>query len=238
MTAYCTATTQTQCAPCKDHHFTELYNYLPRCLYCNNFCTENQEVETECSAVRNRVCRCKEGFYWVNDFCVRHSECEPGQGVLTQGTRQTDTVCETCPDGFFSNLSSALVPCVKHRECPSGQIALLPDSIYQDTVCGTCEDLAKGGEALRTFLSGVFGMQKMRVAKMKKFVTRYIEKSVLRQRGPLLQEIRAWLAEAPEEQLRKLPQMLKVSQLSSVAEKLEKSILEINQRSPGCNFDL
>lgn len=85
MAARCTATTQTQCVPCKEQHFTELYNYLPRCLYCNNFCTDNQEVETECSAVKNRVCRCKEGFYWANDFCIRHSECEPGQGVQTKG---------------------------------------------------------------------------------------------------------------------------------------------------------
>ncbi|XP_022609196.1 tumor necrosis factor receptor superfamily member 6B-like [Seriola dumerili] len=238
MTAQCTATTPTQCAPCKSHHFTELWNYLPRCLYCANFCTENQEVETECSAVSNRVCRCKEGFYWTNDFCMRHSECEPGQGVQTKGTLQEDTVCESCSYGFFSNSSSALETCVKYRECASGQIALLPDSIYQDKVCGTCEELANGGEALRTFLSGVFGMNRMRVSKMRKFVSRYIEKAVPKQRGPLLNQIRAWLAQAPEDQLRKLPQMLRASQLSSVAEKLEKRLLEIKQQNPGCSLNM
>lgn len=85
MTAHCTASTPTGCAPCRSEHFTELWNYLPRCLYCNNICSENQEVETECSPMSNRVCRCTDGFYWANDFCVRHSECEPGQGVQAKG---------------------------------------------------------------------------------------------------------------------------------------------------------
>lgn len=85
MKEHCTATTHTQCAPCRADHFTELWNYLPRCLYCSTMCTENQEVEEECSPVSDRVCRCKEGFYWNNDFCATHAECAPGYGVQTKG---------------------------------------------------------------------------------------------------------------------------------------------------------
>lgn len=88
MAAHCTANTRTQCEPCKDDHFTELWNYLPRCLYCDNFCYENQEEEKGCSATSNRLCRCKEGFYWSDDFCIRHSECGKGSGVKTKGTYQ------------------------------------------------------------------------------------------------------------------------------------------------------
>lgn len=86
MSAHCTATTPTQCQSCKDGHFTDLWNYLPRCLYCNNLCTGNLEVETECSPTTNRICRCKEGFYSADDFCIRHTECGPGYGVQTKGT--------------------------------------------------------------------------------------------------------------------------------------------------------
>lgn len=43
-----------------------------------------------------------------------------------------------------------------------------------------------------------------------------------RQRGPLQDQIRAWLVEAPNEQLEKLPEMLRAAQLTSLAEKLEK----------------
>ncbi|XP_058504190.1 tumor necrosis factor receptor superfamily member 6B-like [Solea solea] len=238
MRAPCTSSAKTQCNPCTSQHFTELWNYLPRCLYCNNFCTDNQEVETECSAVHNRVCRCKEGFYWAEDFCVRHSKCEPGYGVTAKGTPQSDTVCEMCSEGYFSSSSPSLKTCVKHQECTDGKIALLHGSLQRDTVCGTCEELASGGETLRTFLSGLLTTHRMRMAKMKTFVTKYINKSVPRQRGPLQQEIRAWLARAPEDQLRKLPQMLKASQLSCMADNLETRLMEIKQQSPGCSLSL
>lgn len=85
MAAHCTPSTPTQCVPCGENQFTELWNYLPRCLFCSNVCYEDQEVEKECSATSNRVCRCKGGFYWSSGFCFRHSECEPGQGVKTKG---------------------------------------------------------------------------------------------------------------------------------------------------------
>uniref|UniRef100_A0A3P9DJ60 Tumor necrosis factor receptor superfamily member 6B n=1 Tax=Maylandia zebra TaxID=106582 RepID=A0A3P9DJ60_9CICH len=146
MSAHCTATTPTQCQPCKNGHFTDLWNYLPRCLYCSNLCTGNLEVETECSPTTNRICRCKEGFYSADDFCIRHTECGPGYGVQTKGT--TNTVCEKCPEGYFSSSSSAVDLCVKHQECSSGQSVLLTGSAYSDTVCGTCESLANGGMLL------------------------------------------------------------------------------------------
>ncbi|XP_051262896.1 tumor necrosis factor receptor superfamily member 6B isoform X2 [Dicentrarchus labrax] len=241
LVAHCTATTPTQCAPCKGEQFTEFWNYLPRCLYCSNFCFDNQEVQKECSAVNNRVCRCKEGFYYANDFCVEHTQCGPGHGVLTRGTSETNTLCVSCAQGFFSSSSSALDSCVIHQECANGQIVLLPGSVYHDTVCGTCTDLANGGETSRTFLSAFFSNHRMRVSKMKKFVARYIHKSggerrirgtvLPRQRGPLLDQIKAWLAESPDVQLKKLPAMLRATQLSSMAEKLERRLNEIKQHN-------
>ncbi|KAI4811558.1 hypothetical protein KUCAC02_014439 [Chaenocephalus aceratus] len=244
MTAYCTPTTPTVCAPCRSRHFTELWNYLPRCLYCNNYCMENQEVETECTATTNRVCRCKQGFYMTNEFCWTHSKCGPGNGVKTQGTSQIDTVCEQCSDGYFSKSSSALESCVKHQECASGQISLLPVSNNHDTLCGSCEYLSNGGETLRTFVSGFFSRQRMRVAKMTLFIASYIHKSeegvhlsgttLPKERGPLMDLILTWLAQAPEEQLKTLPLMLKASNLCHMKEKLEMVVDKMKQQSPNC----
>lgn len=86
----------------------------------------------------------------------------------------------------------------------------------------------------------------MRVGKMKKFVARYVRKSgeelctgdtaLPKHRGPLLDQIKAWLAEAPEEQLRKMPNFLRASQLNPMAEKLEKRFNEIQQQSPNCTL--
>ncbi|KAM6909699.1 uncharacterized protein FYW49_011715 [Xenentodon cancila] len=248
MVAHCTATTSTKCETCKSGHFTELWNYLPRCLYCNNFCSRNQEVESECSPVNNRVCRCKQGYYWMDDFCIRHSECGPGHGVQSNGTSLKDTVCEKCSDGFFSNSSSALDSCVKHQECASGELALLPGSNSHDAVCGKCEDLEKGGKTLRTFLAAFFSAHKMGVRKMKRFVARNRFKldeerwneddTVADQRGPLLDQIRAWLAEAPVEQLRQVPQMLRAVQVNPMADKLDKRLSEIQEQSPDCSLTL
>uniref|UniRef100_A0A3Q3J3C8 TNFR-Cys domain-containing protein n=1 Tax=Monopterus albus TaxID=43700 RepID=A0A3Q3J3C8_MONAL len=69
--AHCTATTPTQCVPCRSDHFTELWNYLPRCLYCNILCNENQEVETECSSP---VC---DGFFLKYLYYLGTLSCVP-----------------------------------------------------------------------------------------------------------------------------------------------------------------
>ncbi|KAM7382641.1 hypothetical protein PAMP_002364 [Pampus punctatissimus] len=242
MAAYCTANTPTKCQPCRENHYTELWNYLPKCLYCNRLCMENEEVEIECSPDSNRVCRCKQGFYWADYFCMRHSECEPGHGVQTQGTPQLNTVCEKCPDGYFSNSSSALESCVKQQTCGNGQTVLLSGTVYHDTVCGSCQDLENRDEALRTFLSGFFSMHRIRVTKLYKFFVRYIqksgEKSCSKQRGPLIKAIKEWVYQAPVEELKKVPQMLKALQNNSMTEKLEKRIEEIEQQATNCPLTL
>uniref|UniRef100_A0A667ZCV8 TNFR-Cys domain-containing protein n=1 Tax=Myripristis murdjan TaxID=586833 RepID=A0A667ZCV8_9TELE len=231
MSVHCTATSPTKCVPCKAEHYTGLWNYLNRCLYCSTYCGENQEVEKECSPVNNRVCRCKQGFYSKDDFCIGHKECGIGHGVITNGTSQMDTVCEKCADGFFSDSSSALEPCVKQQDCASsGQVVLLPGSAYHDTMCGSCDDLKDEVKILRAFLPRFFAFHRMRVVKMRKLVAR--------DRSPLLDQITAWLAQAPEEQLRKLPQMLRALQLSSLADKLEGRFNEIQQQAAQCNHHM
>ncbi|XP_041844967.1 tumor necrosis factor receptor superfamily member 6B-like isoform X2 [Melanotaenia boesemani] len=241
--AHCTATTPTKCEPCRSDHFTELWNYLPRCLYCN-ICTQKQEVETECSPVRNRVCRCKEGYYWVDDFCVSHTQCGPGYGVQARGTSQKDTVCEKCTNGYFSKSSSALDSCVKHQECANGEQVLLHGSAAEDTLCGSCEDLANKGEIFRTFLSAFFSKNLKRVRQQKRFVSRIICKSgqesceddVLHQDGGLLlDQIKAWVAHIPVKKLQHLPTELKDAHLSSIAEKLNKRLNDI-KHFPNCSI--
>ncbi|XP_061801186.1 uncharacterized protein [Nerophis lumbriciformis] len=247
MSSHCTTSTPTVCVACRESHFTELWNYLPKCLYCNNFCTNNKEVETKCSPSKNRVCRCKEGFYMKEDYCSRHSTCPQGHGVLTRGTAQNDTVCHRCSDGFFSTSSSALEECVKHKECVNGQQLLLPGSAILDAVCGRCEELANGGEQLRTFLSGFFSMHRMHMVKMKRFFRRFqssekrhtfLSRSFLHheQRGPLLDRIKELLHQAPRNHLKKLPRFLKQSELSSMVKKLDKKLKEIEQQTPNCSL--
>lgn len=244
--AHCSASKPTKCVPCGGEQYTELWNYLPRCLYCNTICYENQnqEVEMECSATNNRVCRCKEGFYSTDDFCYTHSECGPGQGVKTKGTSRTDTVCEACAEGFYSSSFSKLSGCAPHEGCALGEAVILNGSVHHDTVCGTCQDLTTGGETYRRVLSGVFSMQRMRITKMKKFISRIVHKrnvsmnTLPRNKGDLLDQIKVWLAEAPRDELMKLPERLRDTQFRSIPDKLDELLCEIARQNQDCNLEV
>ncbi|XP_007571184.1 tumor necrosis factor receptor superfamily member 6B-like [Poecilia formosa] len=245
-TAHCTATKETKCVPCPSDHYTELWNYLNRCLYCNNFCSQNQEVEIECSATNNRVCRCKAGFYMMEDFCVRHTECGPGHGVQAIGTPKNDTVCEKCPKGNFSSSSSASDQCVKHQVCSGENVMLLQGSAFHDTVCGTCESLANGGDDLRAVLSASLTGSRIPRRDLKRLIHKIIHKdqeddftgdsALPKQRGPLVDVIRVWLAQATSEQLKQLAKTMRNSQFSSIGTKLESIFDEIKQRNPTCSL--
>lgn len=82
----CTSTRKTQCSTCPPGTFTELWNYIPKCLRCGA-CAENQVVKTACAPDTNCKCECTEGFYYKKnyDMCLRHKECGTGEGVLTKG---------------------------------------------------------------------------------------------------------------------------------------------------------
>ncbi|XP_077577916.1 uncharacterized protein LOC144199897 [Stigmatopora nigra] len=245
MSAHCTFTKQTQCVPCRDEHFTDLWNYLPKCLYCNNHCTGNKVVETECNPHSNRVCRCKEGYYMIGDSCNRHSECKPGHGVLNRGTSKNDTMCQKCQSGFFSTSYSATEVCAKHTKCVDEQRVLLNGTATQDTTCGLCEELANGGELLRTFLSNFFSMQTRREVKLKRFVKRNIKISTgtkhlnsfqQENRHYWLDLIRKWLHQTTRVQLEKLPDMLRASQLSEAANNLHTRLIEIQGQTSNCTL--
>lgn len=55
-----------------------------------------------------------------------------------------------------------------------------------------------------------------------------------RLRGALLDQIKAWLVEAPQEKLKQLTEMMRAIQLNSMAEKLEKTLNEIEQQTSNC----
>uniref|UniRef100_A0A673FMB9 Uncharacterized protein n=1 Tax=Sinocyclocheilus rhinocerous TaxID=307959 RepID=A0A673FMB9_9TELE len=75
----------------------------------------NQYIKKECSATNNRVCQCKEGYFWQADFCIKHSNVFN----VFIGTLHSDTKYERCARGTFSAVTSSTSPCVKHTECKS-----------------------------------------------------------------------------------------------------------------------
>uniref|UniRef100_A0A3B3YZN1 TNFR-Cys domain-containing protein n=1 Tax=Poecilia mexicana TaxID=48701 RepID=A0A3B3YZN1_9TELE len=139
--ASCSSIKERECAPCPQGSFTELWNYIGRCLRCG-VCGRNQVVKKECTAISDCQCECKPGYFYSQDYdmCVRHSECPSGQEVLTKGTAETDTVCSVCSEGSFSDISSAHQNCTQHKNCSDAGLQLvLRGSSWHDSVCANCQ---------------------------------------------------------------------------------------------------
>ncbi|MGH0137704.1 UNVERIFIED_CONTAM: hypothetical protein FKN15_040745, partial [Acipenser sinensis] len=125
----------------EENYYTQYWNYIEKCQYCNNFCKENQFVKKECSPFHNRVCECRKGYYWHFEFCIKHSECPPEYGVKVEGTPHKDTVCEKCPPGWFSSVSSKHEKCLKHTDCESlNLIQIISGTGWHDNLCSSCTD--------------------------------------------------------------------------------------------------
>lgn len=81
----CSRDSPTVCGACPERHYTQFWNYLERCRYCNVICAEHEEEARPCTATHNRACRCRAGFFEHAGFCLEHAPCPPGAGVLAPG---------------------------------------------------------------------------------------------------------------------------------------------------------
>ncbi|XP_063070776.1 tumor necrosis factor receptor superfamily member 6B-like isoform X2 [Engraulis encrasicolus] len=256
MRAPCTPREQTLCLPCPENHYTQFDNYLPKCLYCSTFCGEHQVVARECSAVNDRVCECKTGYYMLADFCVKHRDCHPGQGVKQRGNGVRNTECEECPSGTFSDEKSSTAPCVSHTGCADRRVAL-QGTEWHDNICMSChEQKAQGVLApLRPILSTFLSYKRLRLGKLRKLarntqglrverrqVSRgrrgnndvYFPPSVERSR--LLTAVHQWAESAPESVLRQLVHRLK-EEVFDTGLDLELLISDIEEQMRLCDAE-
>ncbi|XP_006158602.1 tumor necrosis factor receptor superfamily member 5 isoform X2 [Tupaia chinensis] len=117
----CTALTDTECLPCGKDEFLDTWNREPRC-HQHRYCDPNLRlrVQTKGTSKTDTTCTCVEGQYCTSSVCERcapHSLCLPGFGVKQIATGDSDTICEPCLDGFFSNVSSASEKCRPWTSC-------------------------------------------------------------------------------------------------------------------------
>ncbi|KAI8489542.1 positive regulation of ERK1 and ERK2 cascade via TNFSF11-mediated signaling [Branchiostoma belcheri] len=100
----------TECEPCGEG----LYNPgrdQDRCTPKDQCNGPNEEVKTHGTDRTDNVCRCKVGSYREWEVCRHGPVCNPGTGATRNG------ICETCPDGTFSNETSRTQLCMAWTIC-------------------------------------------------------------------------------------------------------------------------
>ncbi|XP_075819161.1 tumor necrosis factor receptor superfamily member 5 isoform X1 [Microtus pennsylvanicus] len=138
---HCSALFKTQCLLCSSGEFMDKWNKETRC-YQHTHCEPNDglQVEKEGTSDTDTVCACKEGQHCTSKECVRcvsHTSCGPGFGVKQMATGTADTVCELCPAGFFSSVSSTSERCHPWTSCEAEKMTVIQEGTNQtDVVCG------------------------------------------------------------------------------------------------------
>ncbi|XP_053190809.1 tumor necrosis factor receptor superfamily member 6B-like [Scomber japonicus] len=223
--------------PCPTGSFTALWNHIGKCLRCS-VCDFNQVATSACTADSDVQCECRQGYYNIDDMCMRHSQCPVGEGVLANGTATEDTVCQTCPDGTYSDIASNQQSCMQHQNCEAAGLKLvLKGCIWHNSVCVSSEEAKSkdGAEYLKEILPGFFVHQKMNPRRLRQLVYKLTnEKRTSHQSGSdTLAQINTWLASATVKELRDLPAVLNEIEAAHVGEKLHKKLQRIDSHLKG-----
>ncbi|XP_008569794.1 PREDICTED: tumor necrosis factor receptor superfamily member 5 isoform X3 [Galeopterus variegatus] len=136
----CTELTDTECLRCSKGEFLDTWNTERHC-HQHKYCDPNLglRVQREGTSETDTTCTCEEGRHCTSDACescALHSLCSPGFGAKQIATGVSDTICEPCPVGFFSNVSSAFEKCRPWTSCETkGLIELQAGTNKTDAIC-------------------------------------------------------------------------------------------------------
>uniref|UniRef100_A0A8C7ZHQ8 CD40 molecule, TNF receptor superfamily member 5 n=1 Tax=Oryzias sinensis TaxID=183150 RepID=A0A8C7ZHQ8_9TELE len=128
-----------RCQPCRENEYQDKYTKDNTCKL-QPYCDPNKNFK-EAVAMKTtvkHVCSCKDGFHCSSQeciTCVAHTPCGVGFGVQAKGSHMSDTVCEECRHGTFSNESSAEDACWTWTECGSGFYVEKAGTNRSDNIC-------------------------------------------------------------------------------------------------------
>ncbi|XP_056114031.1 tumor necrosis factor receptor superfamily member 5 [Rhinichthys klamathensis goyatoka] len=129
-----------RCQDCKIGEYQSGYTSNTRCERQPSCDTNLHLKPQEDKPITNRLnkCVCEPGYYCTLDddcsACMKHSVCKPGQRVAKKGSPESDTVCETCKNGTFSDHDSADT-CEEWTTCDYGYDQNTPGSSTSDRSC-------------------------------------------------------------------------------------------------------
>ncbi|KAM9446019.1 tumor necrosis factor receptor superfamily member 5 [Clarias gariepinus] len=125
------------CEPCKEGEYQDAYTKDSQCKrqpICDSNLnlqqpTQSKKELSECECVPDHHCADTECV-----SCVKNTVCKPGEKISKSATRNTDTVCEPCANGTFSNHESALT-CTPLTICNSEFKEVASGSLISDRTC-------------------------------------------------------------------------------------------------------
>ncbi|XP_058849097.1 tumor necrosis factor receptor superfamily member 14-like isoform X2 [Acipenser ruthenus] len=139
----CTQDSSTSCIPCTRGTYTEEPNGLLKCFPCKN-CDEalGLAVLHQCQRHKNTICGPLTGYFCSGkardggcDQGQKHTVCRAGERVKSQGTAESDTKCEDCPEGTFSTKNMSL-NCTPWTDCAlNGKVKYTEGSSTADVQC-------------------------------------------------------------------------------------------------------
>ncbi|XP_034760402.2 tumor necrosis factor receptor superfamily member 14-like isoform X1 [Acipenser ruthenus] len=139
----CTQDSSTSCIPCTRGTYTEEPNGLLKCFTCKN-CDQalGLAVLHQCQLNKNTICGPLNGYFCSGkargggcDQGQKHTVCRAGERVKSQGTAESDTRCEDCPEGTFSTKDMSL-NCTAWTDCELNDKVKYPEgSSTADVQC-------------------------------------------------------------------------------------------------------
>ncbi|XP_029574318.1 tumor necrosis factor receptor superfamily member 14 isoform X2 [Salmo trutta] len=116
----CTIDSSTSCIPCMRGAYMNEANGLTKCFPCSPCDPDGYYCRSYSS---NSEC----------NFAVEHTHCSPGQSTKSPGTKTTDTICEECQHGFYSQHG---VNCTAWTDCAAmGRVKTEDGNSSQDVIC-------------------------------------------------------------------------------------------------------
>ncbi|KAJ8369837.1 hypothetical protein SKAU_G00098650 [Synaphobranchus kaupii] len=108
------------CSPCGKDEYQSGYTRETKCQL-QPFCDPNMNLEQKVQVTTTRVpCTCKSAHHCSSKeclTCVPNTACKAGEGASKIATQISDTICEACGGGTFSNESSAVEGCRTWTKC-------------------------------------------------------------------------------------------------------------------------
>lgn len=124
------------CVPCPRETFMDINNNHTSCFPCKK-CGPSQVALGSCEPSRNRECGCAQGKFHDPEilFCMECRKCIVGEGVESPCTQTSDTKCQPCPEGTFSDKVSGDESCIPCSKCDANALVVEECNASRDTIC-------------------------------------------------------------------------------------------------------